>query len=778
MNSSIGRRHPRLEDQRLLTGNGRYIDDIRLPGLLHAAFLRSPHPHAAIRRIDAHAAARLSGVHAVLTLRDLEPVLARKRMVREPGQGGKPREQLWPWPLCNGEAAFAGEPIALVLAESRYLAEDAAGAIEVDYELLPAAADARDAISPHAPVARRELPSNIVNTLKTGYGDAEAAFRGAEHVLREEFFIHRGGAHSLEGRGCVAEYVPATDGLTVWASTQKAHDLCQNLGTFLRIEETALRVIAPDIGGGFGPKLCVYPEDVAIAAAAKLLNRSIKWVEDRREHFISAVQERDQFWKMEIAFNRDGQILGLRGRLIHDLGAYALQDVNLPYNSASAVTGPYAVPALAMELVIAHTNKVPVSSVRGAGYPQAAFVIERLLDRAAMHAGLDPAELRGRNLIPAGKMPYELPLRARSGAAIILDSGDYARTQAELLDRAGWRGFPRRQREARETGRYLGMGFAHGLKGTGRGPFEMARVRVSGAGRVSVATGASAMGQGLATALAQICASELGLRPEDVTVIAGDSAAVPAGLGGFASRQTVMAGNSVLQAAREVAQKARGLAGMLMQLPPDDLELRDGFICAKNDPQRSLGLGELARLLRGGPGYAFPPGFTPGLEAQAAFRSDHLTYANACHAVEVEVDIETGGVQILHYFALHDHGVQINPMIVDGQTRGGIAHGIGNALYEWMGYDGAAQPVTTTFADYLLPGAAEVPDIQSFYNVSPSPLNPLGVKGAGEAGVIPAAAAIIAAVENALTPFGVRINEAPLLPHRLLPMIRAAQRPD
>lgn len=771
----IGSRHRRLEDKRLLTGQGRYIDDIRIPGLLHAAFLRSPHPHAAIVRMDKSLAERLPGVHAVLSLKDLEPVLAKKRMVRQPGQGGQPREQMWPHALANGETAFVGEAIALVVAESRYIAEDAAAKIDIEYEPLPVVGDVRAAAAPASPVIRRELKSNVVNTLKVGYGDADAAFRTAAHVIRNDFFIHRGSAHSLEARGCVAEYVPATDGLTFWASTQKAHDLCQNLSAFLRIDETAMRVIAPDIGGGFGPKLCVYPEDVAVAAAAKLLRRSLKWVEDRREYFVAAVQERDQFWNMEIAFDDGGRVLGMRGRLIHDLGAYALQDVNLPYNSASAVTGSYIVPALAIDVTVAHTNKTPTSSVRGAGYPQATFVIERLLDLAARELNLDPAELRLRNLVPADRMPYEVPLKARSGTSIVFDSGNYPKTQADLLDRAGWHQFRLRQREARERGRYIGMGFAHGLKGTGRGPFEMALVRVSGTGRVSILTGASAMGQGFATAMAQICASELGLNPEDVTVVAGDSAAVPAGLGGFASRQTVMAGSSVLQAAREVAQKAKDLVGMLMQLPASELELQDGCVRAKSDPARAIELGELARLLRGGPGYGFPPGFTPGLEATAAFRQDHMAYANVCHAAEVEVDIETGGVEILRYVALHDHGVQINPMIVDGQTRGSIAHGIGNALYEHMVYDESAQPVTTTFADYLLPGASEIPTIESFYTSSPSPVNPLGVKGAGEAGVIAAPATVISAIENALEPFGIKITEAPLMPHRLRAMIEAAR---
>jgi len=771
----IGSRFRRIEDVPLLTGAGRFVDDIRLPGLLHVAFVRSPHAHAAIRSIDTHAARALPGVHAVLTLDDLSPVLIKRRMVREPGQGGKPRETMWPYPLSCGEVAFVGETVALVAAESRYVAEDAAALVEVDYEPLPPVADARNAALPGGAAARTDLASNVVSTYRVNYGDMDAAFRSAAHVIREEFYQHRGGAHSLEGRGGAAEYHPGSDGITYWASTQKAHDLQQNICQFVRIDENRFRVVAPDIGGGFGPKLCVYPEDVAIVAAAKLLKRSLKWAEDRREHFIAAVQERDQYWTLEVALDSDARILAIRGKLIHDLGAYALQDVNLPYNSASAVPGPYHVPALAMDVVIAYTNKVPVSSVRGAGYPQAAFAMERLMDRAARELGIGRDEVRRRNLIPAEKMPYESALKSRSGAPILYDSGDYPGTQADVLKRAGWDDFARRQREAGRGGRYIGIGLAHGLKGTGRGPFEMGLVRVSGGGRVSVLTGASAMGQGLATALAQIAAAELGVRPEEVGVVAGDSSVVPAGLGGFASRQTVTAGNSVMLAAREVARKAKALAGMLMQIAPDDLELAGGAVRMKSAPERGISLGEIARALRGGPGYAFPPGFDPGLEASAAFRVEQLAYANACHVVEVEVDIETGRVDILRYVALHDHGVQVNPIIVDGQTRGGIAHGIGNALYEYMGYDSSGQPTTTNFADYLLPGSTEVPSIESHYTISPSPLNPLGVKGAGEAGVIPAAAAIISAVENALEPFGVKIAQVPLFPHRLLEMIMAAR---
>jgi carbon-monoxide dehydrogenase large subunit len=380
-------------------------------------------------------------VHAVVTLDDLAPVLAKRRMVREPGQGGKPRETLWPFALAAGEVAFVGEPVALIAAESRYVAEDAAALVEVDYEVLLPVTDARDAALPGAAPVRRELPSNVVATYRVAYGDIESVFRTAPYTIREDYFQHRGGAHSLEGRGCVAEYLPATDGIHLWASTQKAHDLHQNLSAFLRIDENHLRVTAPDIGGGFGPKLVHLSEDVAIAAAAKLLKRSLKWVEDRREHFIAAVQERDQYWTLEVALDAEARILGVRGKLVHDQGAYALQDVNLPYNSASAVTGPYHVPALA-------------HGCRGGAHQQGARVVGarrglsagRVRDGAAdgpcrARIGIGRDEIRRRNLIPPEKMPYESPLKARSGAPILYDSGDYLATQAEVMNRAGWDDF-------------------------------------------------------------------------------------------------------------------------------------------------------------------------------------------------------------------------------------------------------------------------------------------------------------------------------------------------
>jgi aerobic carbon-monoxide dehydrogenase large subunit len=774
MPSLIGSRITRIEDEPLLRGAGRFIDDVVVPDILHAAFVRSPHAHAAVRGLSKTAALALPGVRAVLTLDDLAPVLAKRRMLRH-SNSGTPLDRMWSFALADREVSYVGETVAVVLADNRYLAEDAAAIVEVDYDTLPVVADCRAAVEPSSATVRRELNSNIVATFKVNFGDPDGAFGKAAHVFHEDLWQHRGAGHPIEGRGILAEFRRADESMCVWASTQKAHDLYQSLTSLLDLDEAKLRVATPDVGGGFGPKLCIYSEDIAVAAAAKLTRRSIKWIEDRREHFTNAAQERDQYWSIDIAVDADGKVRGLRGRLVHDVGAYALQDVNIPFNSASMMSGPYIVPAVNIDVIVAATNKTPVSSVRGAGYPQAAFAMERMMDRVARELKLDRAELRRRNLIPAEKMPYTKPLKARSGASMQYDSGDYPACQAMVLAAVGWDGFAARQAAARAEGRYIGIGLAHGIKGTGRGPFESGLVRVSNTGRVSVYTGAAAIGQGLQTALAQIAAGELGLSAADITVVAGDTSGVSLGLGAFASRQTVTAGSSVLLAARAVADKAKKLASHLLEAAEHDLELVDGEVRVVGAPALSVKLAELSRILKGAPGYGFPPGVDPGLDANVNWRTDSLAYANACHAAEVEVDIETGGVHILRYIALQDSGILINPMIVTGQVEGGVAHGVGNALFEWMGYDDAAQPVTTTFADYLLPTATDLPMMTTLFKETPSPLNPLGAKGAGEVSTIPTAAAVISAAEDALAPFGVRIAQTPITPHKLVELIARAK---
>lgn len=768
---SVGRSVPRLEDRRLLTGTAEFLDDLVVPDLLHCAFVRSPLAHARVDGIDTAEARALPGVIAVLAQQDLMPMLRSDRMpLGASPVGGQNRST--PFVLAGHEVAYVGEPMVLVVARSRHVAEDAAALVRTDLKPLPVVADARKALAPGAPPCRTELESNLFNHFEVGYGDIDAAFAGAAHVFSDDIWQHRGGGHAMEGRGVLAEYRPG-GGLCVWSSTQMPNDVFYMLSGMLRVAQDDLRVVTPDLGGGFGPKYCFYPEEAAIPAAALLLRRNLKWVEDRRETFLSSIQERDQYWSMEIAVDADGTLRGVRGRMIHDQGAYTPKPVNLPYNSVTAVTGPYILPAYHMKVDVAHTNKVPVSSVRGAGYPQAAFAMERMLDLVAVRLGLDRAEIRRRNLIPAEKMPYEKKLKARSGATLVYDSGDYPAAQAAVLAAAGWDDFPERQKAALAEGRYIGIGMANAVKGTGRGPFESGSVRVNQDGSVSVFTGAVAMGQGIATALSQICADELGVTPDQIHVTAGDTARSPIGLGGFASRQMVTAGSSVHLAAQAIARKAIAAASVILDVPEADMELDGGLVRVRH-ANTSIGLGELARVLRGAPGYAFPAGLEPGLEAVVQWRTDALTYANACHVAEVEVVPELGQVTVTRYVALNDSGRLIHPQIVDGQVQGGIVHGLGNALFEYMGYDDEAQPLTTTFQEYLLVTATEVPPLEVIHRETVSPGNPIGAKGAGETGTIPAAAAILSAVENALTPFEIRISQTPLPPEALFALVEAA----
>src|SRR6185312_586529 len=451
------------------------------------------------------------------------------------------------------------------------------------------------------------------------------------------------------------------------------------------------------------------------------------------------------------------------------------QGINLPYNASTAVPGPYVLPAYEMTVQVVETNKVATMPVRGAGYPEGAFAMERLLDAIAQTLGLDRAEVRRRNLIAAEKIPYTTPLKTRSGSSITIDSGDFPRCQQLVLDAVDYAGFPERQAKARAEGRYLGIGIGNGVKGTGRGPFESGIVRVGRSGRISVYTGAMPMGQGIRTALAQICAEQFNVHPASVTVVAGDTAVIPHGQGGFASRQTITAGSAVHMAAVVVREKVLAVAAHLLEASPHDLELKDGRVDVAGVPGSGMTLQSVAEAVAGVPGYPMPGNFEPGLESLQNFIPGALTYGIGCHAVEVEIDADTCAVRILKYAVVNDSGRVINPMIVEGQIVGGVVHAIGNALFEWMGYDEGAQPITTNFADYLLTTATEVPNIGVRFAEYPSPLNPLGVKGVGETGCVPAAAAIISAIEHALSPFDVQISEYPVTPANLFKLLKDRQ---
>ena len=772
----VGMRVPRREDPALLRGAGRFVDDIRRPEMLHAAFLRSPFAHAAFTHIERDAARALPGVHAVLTLDDLRPHLAMERLPVHMPAGGI-RFVAEPWVLARDEVSHVGEAVAVVLADSRHVAEDALALIEVDWQPLPVVADPRAALAPDAPKVRREVPDNLVARIAADYGDCDTAFRTAAHVLPLRLRQHKGLGQSIECRGVAASYDDVDDRITVWDGTQMPHRAQGVLCRVLGLSERQVRVVPPDVGGGFGPKFVTYPEEAVVALAARLFRRPVKWIEDRREHFTTTTQERDQFWEIEVAADAGGRLLGIRGRVIHDHGAFTPYGIAVPQNAINNLIGAYRLPNLRLEVLAAMTNMVAVAPTRGAGRPQATYAMERALDAIAHAMGLDRAEVRRRNMIGPDEMPYATPLVNRDGVGMVYDTGDYPECQRRALARAGYEDFPARQAAARAAGRYLGLGIANYVEGTGRGPFESATVRVGPSGKVMVETGATAQGQGVATMLAQLAAEALGVEMADVSVGMGDTAAIALGVGAFASRQAVTAGSSTQRAAFAVREKALKAASEILEAAEVDLDIAQGRVFVKGVPERAVTLGEIAQKLAGMPGFAIPGGLPPGLEAREAFESDGLTYANGCHVAEVEVDPETGHVAILRYIVVHDSGRLINPMIVDGQIQGGVAHGIGTALFERMLYDENGQPLTANLGEYLLATAPELPNVEIEHMESPTPRNPLGAKGAGESGTMAASAVIASAVENALSPFDIRIAESPILPERIVALIAAARGP-
>lgn len=758
----------RVEDERLIRGKGRYIDDIELPGTLEIAFLRSTEAHARITGWDASEALALPGVKAVYRFNDLKPVLAQERLPLQ--FVATLPDNITPFVLAKNEVIYVGEPIALVAATSRYIAEDAVSRITVDYEPLPLVATCADALATAAPLVASDRTSNVIADMRQSFGDINVAFARAAGSVQLTLHQHRGSAHPIECRGVLAQRDQASGGLVFWSSTQLAHELRSFLVRVLGLDENLIRVIAPDVGGGFGAKYLVYAEEVAVAAAALILDQPLRWIEDRREHFLAALQERDQEWDIKVCFDSQGRLLGARGSLTHDQGAYTPQGVNIPFNSATAFPGPYILPAYDLRIRAVSTNKTPTSSVRGAGYPQGAFAMERALDRVADALHISRVEIRRRNLVPPTMMPYTTPLKSRSGATIVYDSGDFPKILDMALEEIDFGGFAERQDRARAGGTLIGLGVACGIKGTGRGPYESGTVRIGPSGTISIYTGASEMGQGIKTTLAHICARQFDVSPTSISVIAGDTATVPIGMGGFASRQTVTAGSSVHLAATAVRAKALRVASHLLEAAEDDLEFTDGSIHVKGSDLK-VTLRQIAAAVYGSPGYSLPPGITPGLESAETYIPKGLTYGMACHAVQVSLDPVTCAPKIERYVVVNDAGVLINPDIVAGQIIGGVVHGIGNALFERMVFDQNAQPITTTFAEYLLPTATEVPRITVKPVSYPSTLNPIGVKGVGESGVVPAAAAIVSAIENALGRANLQITEIPLSPNRLFELM-------
>jgi aerobic carbon-monoxide dehydrogenase large subunit len=770
---TFGLNTPRLEDPDLLRGRARFVDDLHMEGTLHAAFVRSPHAHCKIVSIDKTNALAMPGIRAVLTCKDIRAVAVTDRLaVALPDRVYRQHRDRQI--LASEEAVHVGEPIAMVIADDRYLAEDGVAQVGIEFDILPAVSNCRQALAPGAAPVHSDASDNLIAEFTTSYGNTDATFANAAHVLRETFWQHRGCGHSIECRGCLAVFDRIDDKLTLWSSTQTPLVGARLLAELLGRDESTVRVVTPDVGGGFGPKLVFYPEEAAVAIAAIILNKPVKWIEDRREHFISTTQERDQYWDAEIALDAGGKILGIRGSLVHDHGAYTARGLTVPQGAASALTLAYVVPAYKLDVKVVLTNKVPVTPVRGAGQPQGIFVMERLLDLAARELTIDRAEIRRRNLVPADAMPYKKGFVTRGGIPIVLDTGNYPACQEEAVAKAAWADFPKRQSAALAAGRYIGIGLANYVEGTGRGPFEQVNVKISSSGLIHVATGAAAMGQSTKTMLAQIVAEQLGGTFDRVVVSTGDSAKVAMGFGGFNSRQTVMAGSSAHVAAVKVREKVLQIAGHLLEVDAADLDIDGEEVFVKGVKDIKVSMRQIAKAMAASPGFLLPGNLPPGIEANEIVVIDAMTYANGTAIAEVEVDLGSAEVRVTRIVFVHDGGKIIHPKIVDGQLIGGIAHGIGNALYEWMGYGDDGQPLTTNLADYLLMTSTEMPPIDLIHRESPTPLNPLGAKGVGESGVMPIPAAIASAVEDALSPFGIRIRQIPIRPGDLADLIDQA----
>ncbi len=773
----IGRSVKPYKTSRFLTGRGVYVSDIHLPNMLHAALARSIHAHARILSIDAKQALRLDGVAGVWTGGDIKDRIAvfPESFEIHPRawlEGVKPILQgPRPAALAQGKVHYVGEPVAIVVAEDRHSAEDAVDEIRVEYEALPIVVDPAAASKTGANLVHDESKDNVVFSFKVNKGNVDQALRDAPHTLRERFRHHRYCAAPLEGRGVVAWVEPKTNILTVWSSTQMPHLVRRQIAAQLNLPEETVRVIAPDIGGGFGPKVFVYPEEILVPFLALELGRPVKWIEDRREHFISTAHGRDQVHEVEIAFDETGRISGLRDQFLLDNGAYNPMGLTDAYNTAAHLQGPYKIPNLSVSGTCVSTNKVPNAPYRGAGRPEAVFVMERCVDLVAARLSLDPAEVRRRNFVQPGEMPYHAGILYRDGEPICYDSGNYPETLALALKAVGYEELRKQQQELRERGRYLGIGIGCYVEGTGVGSFEGAKVRIDASGQIVIATGATGHGQGHETIFAQIAADLWRVSPEDVRLVEGDTSVIQFGCGTFGSRSTVNVGSALFEASARLKEKVLQLAAHSLEANRDDLELGNGKVFVRGMPQRSLSFSELARAAVPGWASKLPVGLEPGLEETFYFVPATVTWANAAHVAVIEVDKETGEIKLLDYVVSHDAGKLINPLLVEGQIHGGVAQGIGAALYEEICYDLNGQLLSGSFMDYLLPGSVEVPKIKTVHIESASPLNPLGIKGLGEGGAIAPPAAIANALADALRPSTVRVNEIPLRPSRVLELL-------
>jgi carbon-monoxide dehydrogenase large subunit len=778
----VGQSLPRREDQRLLRGEAQFIADLVLPRMLHAALVRSPAAHARIRSVDLARAASAPGVVHVLSgadlLRLLPPVsdtqlaLPKKWTARVQHNFLNPQQPL----LAHDKVRHVGEAFAVVVAQSRAAAEDAAALVSAELEPLPAVVDAEAALQPGTPIVHDRFDTNLIGAFSIAKGDVDAALARAPHTLKRRFHHHRYAASPLECRGVVGAYDRRSDTVTIWSSTQVVHWVRREAAGMLKLPEARIRCLALDVGGGFGIKGHVYPEDLLIPFLARTLGRPVSWIEDRREHLMCSCHSRDQTHDVTVGFDDAGRILAFRDDFIVDCGAWNPIGAGIAYNTAVHLPGPYRIDAFAASARIAVTNKVPNAPYRGAGRPEAAFAMERVMDLVAAAVGQEPAEIRRRNMIAADAMPYPVGIPYRDGEPIVYDSGDYPRLLAGALDAiGGLEAFRARQREERSRGRHLGLGIGCYVEGTGVGPFESASVHIDPSGKLHIASGACPQGQGMETIFAQIAADAWAVAPEDVIVSLADTAAIDMGFGTIASRSTVTVSAALHYASERLRAKVLAIGANLLECAPADLELRHGGVGIVGVPGKDLPLARIAQASRPGWDHGRPQGVDAGLDETFYFEPSTVTWTSAVHAAIVAVDIETGHVTIERYAVAHDCGVVVNPMLVEGQIVGGAVQGLGGALLEEFAYDADGQLLTGSLADYMLPTASDVPAMRLVHFQSPSPLNPLGVKGVGEGGAISPPVVIANAVSDALSGFKAEFNRTPVRPDHIVAAVRAAR---
>ena len=756
----LGQPIRRVEDLRFLQGKGRYVSDIEIPGLLDIAFVRSIYAHARIVGVRAASAEAISGVITVLSgLSDEAGKLDEK--ARKAGSIFSL--------LANKIVHYVGEPVALVAAQSRHMAEDGCDAVEVDYEPLPVLASIEAAMAEGAALVREDISNNIAVTKEAGYGNVDAGFGEADVILEEDFRVARAGAHALEPRGLVAVPDMVSGGLIIWAGTQMPHMLRRCIARFLDLREELVRVIAPDVGGAFGSKAGNYPEDFLIPYIAWKLQKPVRWLEDRKEHFVATLQGREQIQKVRLGAKRDGRLIVLEDTLWMDLGAYAAWP-HLMENTMRTIPGPYALPHYRCSMNGVVTHKTPAGPYRGAGRPQGNFVMERMMDRLAESLGMDPAAVRKRNFISSDKMPYQHPIGR------VYDSGDYGKALDEalkLIEYPEWREKQRQQSPDSES--YIGIGISSYIEDTGwAGAYEGALIRLEVDGTLTVYSGAPASGQSHETTFAQVVAQYFDIPIDRVRVMATDtSAPLQLGLGTFSSRSAGIAAGAIWESCKKLEPRLKELAECLLEASADDLELKSGGVEVKGSPGKRVSFQQIGETANSLPLWPLQPGLLPGAEATGYMRSQGQ-YACGTHACVVEVRRDTGEVKLLRYMVVHDCGTLLNPMIVTGQVHGGVAQGIGTALLEELLYDENGQLQNGTYMDYLLPTAGDLPMIDVEHLEFPSPFTPTGAKGAGEGGTIPVLACIANAVEDALKPLGIRIRQLPITPNRLFELLNGS----